>query len=105
MDGLYIIDLCSYKDWNLFFYCSSRLLCCFFFFSSRRRHTRFDCDWSSDVCSSDLYEMSRRRELGLDVSWRHALDVFRSPSIGPILALGLMLVAIFLVWIAVAQAV
>src|SRR2546430_297195 len=25
----------------------------FFFFSSRRRHTRFDCDWSSDVCSSD----------------------------------------------------
>src|SRR2546430_12875674 len=26
----------------------------YFFFSSRRRHTRFDCDWSSDVCSSDL---------------------------------------------------
>src|SRR5256886_14501835 len=30
------------------------LLLVFFFFSSRRRHTRFDCDWSSDVCSSDL---------------------------------------------------
>src|SRR3989475_5551955 len=30
------------------------ILFCFFFFSSRRRHTRFDCDWSSDVCSSDL---------------------------------------------------
>src|SRR5256886_1758571 len=29
-----------------------------FFFSSRRRHTRFDCDWSSDVCSSDLVERS-----------------------------------------------
>src|SRR3989475_4680928 len=28
-----------------------------FFFSSRRRHTRFDCDWSSDVCSSDLREL------------------------------------------------
>src|SRR5260370_18239354 len=28
----------------------------FFFFSSRRRHTRFKCDWSSDVCSSDLAE-------------------------------------------------
>src|SRR2546430_15556019 len=28
--------------------------CSLFFFSSRRRHTRFDCDWSSDVCSSDL---------------------------------------------------
>src|SRR6266853_5421475 len=31
-----------------------RLFVFFFFFSSRRRHTRFDCDWSSDVCSSDL---------------------------------------------------
>src|SRR2546430_6284689 len=30
------------------------LLSGIFFFSSRRRHTRFDCDWSSDVCSSDL---------------------------------------------------
>ena len=27
---------------------------CLFFFSSRRRHTRSLCDWSSDVCSSDL---------------------------------------------------
>src|SRR2546427_7062452 len=32
----------------------TQYLFCFFFFSSRRRHTRFDCDWSSDVCSSDL---------------------------------------------------
>src|SRR2546430_7199140 len=31
----------------------------FFFFSSRRRHTRFDCDWSSDVCSSDLVDALR----------------------------------------------
>src|SRR2546430_6136317 len=31
----------------------------FFFFSSRRRHTRFDCDWSSDVCSSDLVSASQ----------------------------------------------
>src|SRR2546430_13653270 len=31
----------------------------FFFFSSRRRHTRFDCDWSSDVCSSDLPPINR----------------------------------------------
>src|SRR5882762_2300369 len=28
-----------------------------FFFSSRRRHTRFKCDWSSDVCSSDLEDL------------------------------------------------
>src|SRR2546430_1246906 len=33
----------------------------FFFFSSRRRHTRFDCDWSSDVCSSDLDARWRER--------------------------------------------
>ena len=52
-----------------------------------------------------LYEMSRRREAGLDVSWKHALDVFRSPSIGAIAVLGLMLVALFLVWIAVAQSI
>src|SRR2546430_9967652 len=31
----------------------------YFFFSSRRRHTIFDCDWSSDVCSSDLYSSSQ----------------------------------------------
>src|SRR2546430_13068082 len=30
------------------------------FFSSRRRHTRFDCDWSSDVCSSDLHRFRQR---------------------------------------------
>src|SRR2546430_8530831 len=35
-----------------------------FFFSSRRRHTRFDCDWSSDVCSSDLL-MDERGSLDL----------------------------------------
>src|SRR6266481_10134223 len=31
----------------------------FFFFSSRRRHTSWNCDWSSDVCSSDLPWPSR----------------------------------------------
>src|ERR687885_2361330 len=36
------------------FFASIRCLCRFFFFSSRRRHTRSLCDWSSDVCSSDL---------------------------------------------------
>src|SRR2546427_2134590 len=38
-----------------------RLCLDFFFFSSRRRHTRFDCDWSSDVCSSDLALRQRSR--------------------------------------------
>src|SRR2546427_7750073 len=41
----------------------------FFFFSSRRRHTRFDCDWSSDVCSSDLSHESHR-----DLRCRAGLD-------------------------------
>src|SRR6266568_3598984 len=39
----------------------------FFFFSSRRRHTRWNCDWSSDVCSSDLdpeRELQQRGDLG-----------------------------------------
>jgi uncharacterized membrane protein len=52
-----------------------------------------------------LYELSRRREYGLDVHWRHAFDVLRSPSLGSIVVLGLLLMAIFLVWIAVAQAI
>src|SRR2546430_12132717 len=34
-----------------------------FFFSSRRRHTRFDCDWSSDVCSSDLVKYNLKNHL------------------------------------------
>ncbi len=51
-----------------------------------------------------LYELSRRRELGLDTSWRHAFDIVHSPSFGGILALGLLLLAIFGVWIGVAHA-
>src|SRR6185369_16152429 len=42
---------------SLFLFCLFKIGCFFlffFFFSSRRRHTRFKCDWSSDVCSSDL---------------------------------------------------
>src|SRR4029434_6265286 len=40
------------------------VVCCFVcvcFFSSRRRHTRFKCDWSSDVCSSDLTHTNTHR--------------------------------------------
>src|SRR5690348_17687065 len=38
----------------------------FFFFSSRRRHTRWTGDWSSDVCSSDLFKYFARTVLALD---------------------------------------
>src|SRR5438034_9635278 len=44
----------------------------YFFFSSRRRHTRSLCDWSSDVCSSDLPRIVRPRlsgGFGIDAQW------------------------------------
>lgn len=52
-----------------------------------------------------LYELSRRRELGLDVHWRHAFDILYSPSLGAIAALGGLLIVIFLVWLATAHAI
>src|SRR2546430_3999474 len=48
----------------------------FFFFSSRRRHTRFDCDWSSDVCSSDLPVIE-----GMDQHQQTAFNMLRSPKL------------------------
>ena len=50
-----------------------------------------------------LYEMSRRRELGLETSWKYAFNVLRSPSIPAIATLGLLLVAIFVAWLTAAQ--
>src|SRR2546430_2992905 len=44
------------------------------FFSSRRRHTRFDCDWSSDVCSSDLAQKRAQRVQQLIQDGRKALN-------------------------------
>ena len=52
-----------------------------------------------------LYDLSRRREPGLDTSSSHVFDVLHSPSLGAIVALGLLLVAIFLIWLAVAEAI
>ena len=52
-----------------------------------------------------FYELSRRREQGLEISWGDAFDVLHSPSRGAIAALGLLLLAIFVIWIAVAQAI
>jgi uncharacterized membrane protein len=54
------------------------------------------------VAAVGLYEMSRRREQGLTISWADAFGVVRSPSFGAIVALGLLLVAIFLLWLAAA---
>jgi uncharacterized membrane protein len=50
-----------------------------------------------------LYELSRRREAGLDTEWGHAFDVLQGDSVRAIVALGLVLLALFGLWIAVAQ--
>ena len=50
-----------------------------------------------------LYEISRRRELGLDSSWRRVLEIRHSPSIPAILAVGLGLAVLFVAWLATAQ--
>jgi uncharacterized membrane protein len=52
-----------------------------------------------------LYEISRRREQGLDSSWSHALDVRHSPALPSIGLLGVMLFALFLLWMYAAQAI
>ena len=55
------------------------------------------------IVAIGLYEMSRRREAGLEADPSHAFDVLRSPSLPAIGALGLLLLAIFLTWIGIAQ--
>jgi uncharacterized membrane protein len=57
------------------------------------------------VAALGLYELSRRREAGLEPSATQALEVLRSPSIGAIAALGALLMMIFLVWLGTAHAV
>ncbi len=52
-----------------------------------------------------LYELSRRREAGLDTTTSHAFDVRYSPSLGAIIVLGLLLMVIFLIWLAVAESI
>ena len=46
-----------------------------------------------------LYDLSRRREAGVDTTWRDAFAVLRSPAIGSIVAMGGVLVVIFLLWL------
>ncbi len=55
------------------------------------------------VAALGLYELSRRRELGLEANWPHAFGVFRSPSIGGIVTLGILMLAIFAIWLDAAQ--
>ncbi|MGH6867051.1 MAG: DUF2189 domain-containing protein [Methyloceanibacter sp.] len=55
------------------------------------------------VAAVGLYEMSRRREQGDVISWVDAFGVIRSPGFGAILVLGLVLLAIFLLWLLAAN--
>jgi uncharacterized membrane protein len=57
------------------------------------------------VAAVGLYEMSRRREMGEEPGWADALSVTRAPGFGPILALGLMLLGVFVVWMLTAHAI
>ena len=57
------------------------------------------------VAATGLYEMSRRREEGLDVSWSHAFDIFRTPALRPLIALGVVLAAVFITWLKTAQSI
>ena len=55
------------------------------------------------VAAVGLYELSRRREQGLDTDWSHAFDLLQAESFRSIAALGLVLLLLFGIWIAVAQ--
>ncbi|OWV83903.1 MULTISPECIES: DUF2189 domain-containing protein [unclassified Rhizobium] len=55
------------------------------------------------IAAIGLYEISRRREAGVDTSWTHALEVRHSPALPSIVAVGLMLCGLFVVWLVTAQ--
>lgn len=55
------------------------------------------------IAAIGLYEISRRREAGMDTSWRHALEVTGSPAFPSIIAGGLLLFGFFVVWLVAAQ--
>ena len=57
------------------------------------------------VAAVGLYEISRRREQGIEITWADAFGVVRAPAFGAILVLGLVLLAILLLWLAAAQGV
>jgi uncharacterized membrane protein len=57
------------------------------------------------VAAIGIYELSRRREQNLASSWLDALDVLKSPNLGSIVVVGILLLAVFVAWLFIAQAV
>ena len=57
------------------------------------------------LVATGMYELSRRRELGMDVSRLHVFEVLRSPSIWSIILLGMLLTAIYFLWLGAAWAI
>src|SRR2546430_9258172 len=58
----------------------------YFFFSSRRRHTSFDCDWSSDVCSSDLSVVCRWAAVRLEEpAFLEIAEPLVEPALAPLI--------------------
>jgi uncharacterized membrane protein len=57
------------------------------------------------VAAVGLYDMSRQREEGHDVTWEHAFTIFRSPSIFAIVKLSILLGVIYFIWLGVAFAI
>lgn len=55
------------------------------------------------IAATGMYELSRRREQGDPVSWLNAFDVLRSPSIASIVAMAVLLLAVFVVWLGAAE--
>ena len=55
------------------------------------------------IAAIGLYEISRRLEKNMDTSWKHAFDVRKSPAVPAILAVGAMLVVLFLLWLLAAH--
>lgn len=57
------------------------------------------------LVAAGFYELARRRELGEDIRWRHFFDVYTGPAAGPLLALGVVLMGLFVFWLGAAVAI
>ncbi len=98
---------------HLPFLCVIYPMVCLFLFTGTFHHPILPLAFSviaglalvAPLAAAGLFELSRRRETGLDHFWGHALHVVRSPSLGTIVVIGFLLMAICLTWLWLAKAV